>query len=348
MRKFGIRLLAAVAASSLIATPVFAAPSVDDLKNDKAAAQSEMNSLQDQLAATLEKIDQLEADLIAKGEEITQAEADLEKAQEKEEQQYEDMKLRIKYMYEQGDTSVLEALVASDSFTDFVNNAEYVQNVYSYDREKLDEYVETKKEVETLKTTLEEEQENMQTMQTEYEEEEESLNATIEEKQSEITDLDSQIQEAAEAAAAARRQQEEAQAAQNNGGGSGGGSNSSGNGGGYVSSGNTSAAQTIVSAAYSQLGVPYKWGGSTPGVDLDCSGLVQYCHRVAGISIGRTSGAQGGGGQAVSNPQPGDVVCYAGHVGIYIGGGQMIHAPHTGDVVRVAAVYGSPWYRRYW
>ena len=243
---------------------------------------------------------------------------------------------------------MLEALVASDSFTDFVNNAEYVQNVYSYDREKLDEYVETKKEVETLKTTLEEEQENMQTMQTEYEEEEESLNATIEEKQSEIADLDSQIQEAAEAAAAARRQQEEAQAAQNNGGGSGGGSNSSGNGGGYVSSGNTSAAQTIVSAAYSQLGVPYKWGGSTPGVGLDCSGLVQYCHRVAGISIGRTSGAQGGGGQAVSNPQPGDVVCYAGHVGIYIGGGQMIHAPHTGDVVRVAAVYGSPWYRRYW
>ena len=185
----------------------------------------------------------------------------------------------------------------------------------------------------------------MQTMQTEYEEEEESLNATIEEKQSEIADLDSQIQEAAEAAAAARRQQE---AAQNNGGGSGGGSNSGGNGGGYVSSGNTSAAQTIVSAAYSQLGVPYKWGGSTPGVGLDCSGLVQYCHRVAGISIGRTSGAQGGGGQAVSNPQPGDVVCYAGHVGIYIGGDQMIHAPHTGDVVRVAAVYGSPWYRRYW
>ena len=110
----------------------------------------------------------------------------------------------------------------------------------------------------------------------------------------------------------------------------------------------SAAAQAIVSAAYGQLGVPYVWGGSTPGQGLDCSGLVQYCHSVAGYSLGRTSQVQGGGGKAVSNPQPGDVVCYGSHIGIYIGNGQMIHAPHTGDVVRVASVYGSPWYRRYW
>lgn len=350
MRKFGIRFLAAIVASSLIATPVFAAPSVDDLEKDKAAAQSEVDSLQEQLTATLEKLDQLETDLIAKGEEITQAEEDLKKAQEKEEQQYEDMKLRIKYMYEQGDTSVIEALVSAEDFSDLVNNAEYVQNVYSYDREKLNEYVETKKEVETLKTTLEKEQKDMQSMQTEYEAEEESLNATIEEKQSEISDLDAQLQEAAEAAAAARREQQ-AEAAGSDNDGSGGSTGSGSGGGDYVSNGDTSAAQTIVNAAYSQLGVPYVWGGTTPGVGLDCSGLVQYCHKVAGISIGRTSGAQGGGGQAVSNPQPGDVVCYSGHVGIYIGGGQMIHAPHTGDVVKIASVSSigrTYWYRRYW
>ena len=115
-----------------------------------------------------------------------------------------------------------------------------------------------------------------------------------------------------------------------------------------MGSGNAAVGQAIVNAAYSQQGVPYVWGGTSPGVGLDCSGLVQYCHRVAGISIGRTSGAQGGGGVAVSSPQPGDVVCYSGHVGIYIGGGQMIHAPEPGDVVKIASVYGSPWYRRYW
>ena len=90
------------------------------------------------------------------------------------------------------------------------------------------------------------------------------------------------------------------------------------------------------------------YGGTTPGVGLDCSGLVQYCYAAAGISLPRTSAAQGGSGIAVTDPQPGDIVCYSGHVGIYIGNGQMIHAPQTGDVVKISDVYGSPWYRRCW
>ncbi len=77
-----------------------------------------------------------------------------------------------------------------------------------------------------------------------------------------------------------------------------------------------------------------------------------YCHRAAGISLPHSSGSQGSGGKSVSSPQPGDVVCYAGHVGIYIGGGNMIHAPKPGDVVKVAKVSavrgGAAWYRRYW
>lgn len=117
-----------------------------------------------------------------------------------------------------------------------------------------------------------------------------------------------------------------------------------------TSTGNTSAASRIVSAARSCLGTPYVWAGNTPGVGLDCSGLVKYCHSVAGISVDRTSSLLGAGGRAVSSPQPGDVVCYPGHVGIYIGGGQMIHAPQPGDVVKISSVYscGTPWYRRYW
>ena len=282
----------------------------------------------------------------------------LKEAQEKEQEQYEAMKKRIKFMYEEGDTTALETLVTAENFSDLVNKAEYVQNVHTYDRKQLEEYVETKQQIADLKTTLEDEQKNMESMQAEYEDKESELSSTIESKKAEVADLDSQIQAAAEAAAAeALAAQQQAAAANNNNGGGNGNRNNGGNNGTKPApaptpsgggSGNTSTAQAIVNAAYGQLGVPYVWGGTTPGVGLDCSGLTQYCHRVAGISIGRTSEVQGGGGRAVSNPQPGDLVCYGSHIGIYIGGGQMIHAPHTGDVVRVANVYGSPWYRRYW
>jgi len=357
MKKFGTRLLTAVVASSMIVTPVFAAPSVDDLKDNKAAKESEVSSLQEQLTDIMSKLGDLEESLIEKGEEITKAEEDLKEAQEKEQEQYEAMKKRIKFMYEEGDTTALETLVTAENFSDLVNKAEYVQNVHTYDRKQLEEYIETKQQIADLKTTLEDEQKNMESMQAEYENKESELSSTIESKKAEVANLDSQIQAAAEAAAAeALAAQQQAAAANNNNGGGSGNRNNGGNGtkpapaptpsGG--GSGNTSTAQAIVNAAYSQLGVPYVWGGTTPGVGLDCSGLTQYCHRVAGISIGRTSEVQGGGGKAVSNPQPGDLVCYGSHIGIYIGGGQMIHAPHTGDVVRVANVYGSPWYRRYW
>ena len=104
----------------------------------------------------------------------------------------------------------------------------------------------------------------------------------------------------------------------------------------------------ILSAAAAYLGVPYVWSG-TSGSGVDCSGLVYLAHQACGISITRNSYSQGSGGQAVSDPQPGDVVCYGGHVGIYAGGGQMIHAPQPGEVVCYTSVnYAYHWYRRYW
>lgn len=336
MKKFAGRVLIALAVSSLIVTPVYATPSVDDLKEDKAAAKEELESLKDDLAVILNKITEMENKLIAKGEEIAEAAEELKAAEVKEREQYEAMKLRIKYMYEQGDASLVEAFMESDSFTDFVNKAEYVQNVHEYDREQLEAYVETKNQIMELKEQLEEEQKQMEGLQAEYEQSENEINNLIESKKDEISDLNKQIEEEMERIAEEQRRQAEEEHGDLTGGYT------------YTGTGDTSVAQAIVNAAYGQLGVPYVWGGTSPGSALDCSGLTQYCHRVAGISIPRTSGPQGGGGMAVSSPKPGDIVCYPGHVGIYIGGGKMIHAPHTGDVVRVASVYGSPWYRRYW
>lgn len=380
-------LIAITLTCAMAATPVFAAPSLQD---QKSAAQSEVSSLQTQLTDLMSKMTDLQNQLISKGEEITKAEQQLSEAEAKKEQQYQDMLLRIKYMYEEGDGTAVERILTSGSIAEMLSQSEYVQKIHTYDRDQLTEYAETVTEVEDLKAGLEDDMSKMETMQTEYEDQQTTLSDTIDSKSAEVANLDQQIQAAAaeaarkaaeEAAAAAKKAEEEAAknaAAQNNsqttnntntntntntpsaGGGTstpeavtpapetpsvqpdtntGGNSN--------TSQGNTSAAQTIVNAAWSQIGVPYVWGGTTPYVGLDCSGLTQWCHAQAGISIGRVDSDQLAGGQIVSDPQPGDICWTPGHVAIYIGGGQMIEAQQTGVPICVSSVRAT-YYVRYW
>lgn len=377
MNKHGIRLITAVVTSSMIVTPVLAAPSVDDLKKEKAAKQNEVSSLQSQLTTLMGKVNTLESELIQTGEDITKAQSDLVVAQKKEKEQYAAMKKRIKYMYEAGNDSAFETLVTSDDFTDLLSKAEYVQNVHSYDRKQLQEYVETKQQISDLKDSLEKDQKELESKQAEYEKQGDNLNNLITSKSAEVANLDSEIQAAAEAAAreaaeraakeaaekaakeAAKKQQ--ASAANNSTSSNRNNSTTSNNttsnknntsnttrpSGNNTSSNTTSGSNanggTIVSRAYSQLGKPYVWGACGPS-SFDCSGFVSYCLTGSYTRLGTTLTFMGW--TRVSNPQPGDVVTTATHCGIYIGNGQMIHAPHTGDVVKVGPVQSGMIYVR--
>ena len=122
------------------------------------------------------------------------------------------------------------------------------------------------------------------------------------------------------------------------GGSSNGGSSSGGGGSSSGGSGSGTPNTAALGVAQTQLGVPYKWGGTTPGVGLDCSGLTSYCYSATGYSIGRTTGDQYSSARYVmplSQAQPGDVLYTSGHVGICAsaGGGSYIHAPQPGQVV---------------
>lgn len=342
-----------------------------DLKDKK----NEINGLKDQQQTTADdiknksaKLDEilaaqkkLQADITSKQAEIEQNQKDLAAAQEKQQEQYDAMKKRIQFMYENSaEDNIWTAIIESNGITDMLNRIEYVSDVYDSDRALMDSYQAAVEQVKEIGTKLDNDMNELTAMQDDYEKQQADVEAAIvalenqkEQYASQIAQAQQQaenyqniitaqgkiIQEqeaaAAAAAAAAARANSSSGSSSYDGGGAGkGGSIASdyASGGGKNPSGTTGVSGSdIVAYAMQFKGNPYVWGGNSLTNGVDCSGFVHEVYEHFGISTPRYSQAFKSVGQAVSfdNIQPGDVVVYPGHVAIYAGGGVIVEAQST-------------------
>ena len=362
---------------------------INNIQEQQEQLRGEINELDAELVNVMIELSTLEEELSIKQDELEQTKADLEQAKEDEKNQYEAMKLRIRFMYEKGDSAMLTSLLESGSIADLLNRVEYVNEVYEYDRNLLTEYQDTKNQVAALEQQQEEYILALEAKQQEYQVARENFETTIAQKKNEVGNFQNKLEEARALAAKyqdtinaqntiiaqenerierERQERERAAAAaeaamrasNNSGNSSGTGSNSGSSSGIGSNSGSSSgigsnsgsssnadstggggdknpgystgvSGSSVVNYAMNFVGNPYVWGGKDPNTGADCSGFTSYVYAHFGINIPSYSYSQRSVGKEVSyaNAQAGDLICYAGHVAIYMGNGQIVHAKGT-------------------
>lgn len=345
------------------------------LEGKKDALDEEIDELDGTLIELIASISLLEEEIEEKKEQIVQVGVELEAAEAKEEEQYDAMKMRIKFMYERGDRNYMQLLLESRSISDMLNKADYIEKLYKYDRRLLAEYEETRQQVADLKVELEEEEAALEAEEYELKEEQGALEVALNQKKAEAKNYEVQIAQINQSAAAykalikqqttqikqleaeeaARKAAEEAAKKKSSSSSSTATTASASKAGNNTvavsqavsliqSASGSSRGKEIASFACRFIGNPYVAGGTSLTNGADCSGFTQAVLREFGISVPRNSSSQRECGTGVSyeEAQPGDLICYAGHVGMYIGNGYIVHASTQKTGIKITpATYRS-------
>jgi cell wall-associated NlpC family hydrolase len=361
---------------------VFSAPrpaSADQIASEKAqaaaitakiqATQAQIASLTDQVQSADYHLSQLGSQIAANQTEVNKDQAEVNKDQSQLRTQ------AITDYTNSGTSNQVTQMFSGNPNTSDVR-AEYSQIATGNVTTTIDKLHTAQTQLQTTQNALKQQQSQQVATRNSLSSSESQANALVGQDQQTLNSVNANIQalvqqqEAAAAAAAkaaataafnarvaAAARQQQAQAAEAAAvathGATGTESNASGSGGASGIAVSSAAAnpppvpagaQGAIDAAESQEGVPYVWGGETPGVGFDCSGLVQWAWGRAGVSLPRTSGAQFASTTQISlaDIEPGDLLFYgpggSEHVAMYIGGGEMIEAPETGESVHVTGV----------
>ncbi len=339
---------------------------ISDLDAELVNLYTEISVLEDQILEQEGKITEKEAEIAVAEEEFRAAEAE-------ERRQYEAMKERIRFTYEQGESTYIELLLSSGSFSELLNRAEFIEEVSAYDDRMLAEYQAIKQKVADMKAKLEadreelvKEKEALEADKASLAEQQSYLNGILAQKKAISANYDAEIAEAKNRAAQYKQQiaadtkkiqqiQEEERKrleAQNNSGGGTKNNKPNPNAANTIAaaqgivaqSGGSSSGKSIANYACQFIGNPYVSGGTSLTNGADCSGFIFRLYADYGYRVPRTSSQlrSVGTGVSYSEAQPGDIICYEGHVGMYIGGGMIVHASTQRTGIKVSNAQYRP------